>query len=377
MKVLPDEKVQRNVGIPSEYRILAMKKTREHCDETWIIFLDLVKAFDRVPCNLLWIILERFGFPPKIITILKSLHKNVNVKFTAGTVTRILSSIIGVKQGDILGPMLFTTFIAAIMITWRKIYDRSLCIFRTKKDFILTGRRSTTKGIDFLLIDSEYADNTAVLFDSRESLETFSPLSINHFEKFGMEVHVGHCDQPNKSSKTDVLFVSAPPSSYAEPTIFDDINLQPINLGNNRFLPIVTKFNYLGTTLNIDCRDNEVVVFKIKKAGNAFGALRKCFYFLKPNISVDAERARYEGLILSILLYSAECYNFKISNKELLRRLNLRKIDDYIIKRQLRWGGHVARMDFDRLPEKCLCGYVLNVPLVHLNFHTAVVCISC
>ena len=261
---------------------LAMKKTREHCDETWIIFLDLVKAFNRVPCNLLWIILERFGFPPKIITILKSLHKNVNVKFTAGTVTRILSSIIGVKQGDILGPMLFTTFIAAIMITWRKIYDRSLCIFRTKKDFILTGRRSTTKGIDFLLIDSEYADNTAVLFDSRESLETFSPLSINHFEKFGMEVHVGHCDQPNKSSKTDVLFVSAPPSSYAEPTIFDDINLQPINLGNNRFLPIVTKFNYLGTTLNIDCRDNEVVVFKIKRAGNAFGALRKYFYFLKP-----------------------------------------------------------------------------------------------
>ena len=31
------------------------------------------KAFDRVPRDLFWIILERFGFPPKIITILKSL----------------------------------------------------------------------------------------------------------------------------------------------------------------------------------------------------------------------------------------------------------------------------------------------------------------
>ena len=82
------------------------------------------------------------------------------------------------------------------MITWRKIYDRRLCIFRIKKDFILTGQRSTSKEIDFSLSDSEYEDDTAVLFDSRESLETSSPQSINHFEKFRMEIHVGHCDLP-------------------------------------------------------------------------------------------------------------------------------------------------------------------------------------
>ena len=122
-----------------------------------------------------------------------------------------------------------------------------------------------------------------------------------------MEFYVGHCDQPNKPSKTQVLFVSAPPSSYAEPTTFDDRNLQPINLGNNRFLPVVTKFSYLGTTLNIDCRDNENVVFKIKKACNAFGALRKCL-FSNPKISVHVKRAVYEGLILSILLYGAESW---------------------------------------------------------------------
>ena len=61
------------------------------------------------------------------------------------------------------------------------------------------------------------------------------------------------------------------------------------------FLPVVTKFNYLGRNLNIDCRDNEDVVLRIKKAGNAFGALRKCL-FSNPNISVDVKRAVYEGL---------------------------------------------------------------------------------
>ena len=80
---------------------------------------------------------------------MKSLHKNVNVKFAVGAVTHILSSIIGVKQEGILGPILFTIFIAAIMIMWKKMSDRPLSIFRTKKDFILTGRRAAAKGIDF------------------------------------------------------------------------------------------------------------------------------------------------------------------------------------------------------------------------------------
>ena len=143
-------------------------------------------------------------------------------------VTHILSNIINVNQGGILGSILFTIFIAAIMITWRKLYDRPLCIFRTKKDFISTRHRPTTKGIDFSLSNSEYADNTTVLFDSRE---IFSPLLLNHFEKFGMKVNIGHCNQPNKPSETEVLFVSAPLSSYAVTTTFDNRNLQPINLG--------------------------------------------------------------------------------------------------------------------------------------------------
>ena len=51
-----------------------MKKRREHSLESWILFLDLVKAFDRVPRELLWSILGKLGVPPKLIQLLKSLH---------------------------------------------------------------------------------------------------------------------------------------------------------------------------------------------------------------------------------------------------------------------------------------------------------------
>ena len=198
-----------------------------------------------------------------------------------------------------------------------------------------------------------------------------------------MKVHVGYRDQPNKPSKTEVLFVSAPPSCYAEPTTFDVRNLQPINLGNNRFLPVVTKFNYLSATLNIDCRDNEDVVFQTKTAGNAFGAIRKCL-FPNPNVSVDAKQAVYEGL-LSILLYGAEswcftkklfstlrifdnrcfrsiwrvtvteCNNFRISNEELL--ICLRKIDGYATVRLV---IQLEEISIEFREKCCLRGYVLN-----------------
>ena len=368
---------------------LAMKKRREHGQETWILFLDLVKAFDRVPREMLWAVLEKFGVPPKLINILKALHKNIDVKFEVDGVTHTIKCIIGVKQGDILGPILFVMYIAAVMITWRSSVDRPLCIFRSKEDFVLTGRRAAAKGTDFSFGDSEYADDTAVLFPTRENLEHYTPILLKHFERFGMEVHTGDKTQPDKPSKTEVLFVAAPSTVYNDPSTYDGRDLSQIELGNHRFLPVVSKFCYLGSILTRNCKDEEDIKSRIQAAGNSFGALRKCL-FTNQSISFPAKRTVYEGLILSILLYGSESWclteellnllrtfharsvramcrvnrwhvrKHRITTKELLMRVGLKSIDTYITQRQLRWAGHVARMTYDRLPRKMLSSWVPN-----------------
>ena len=53
-----------------------------------------------------------------------------------------------------------------------------------------------------------------------------------------------------------------------------------------------------------------------------------------------------------------QTYIYRISTENLLERLSLNKIDEYITLRQLSWLGHVARMSFDRLPRKLLSSWV-------------------
>ena len=139
---------------------MAMKKRREHSKETWILFLDLVKAFDRVPRELLWQNLK-FGVPPKLVRLLKALHKDVLVKFEVEGFEHEVKCTIGVKQGDILGPVLFIIYMAGVMTEWRKITGPNYpaVVFLMKPDSKLTGRRPSAKGIPFELNDSEYVDD--------------------------------------------------------------------------------------------------------------------------------------------------------------------------------------------------------------------------
>ena len=196
----------------------------------------LVKAFDRVPRKLLSEILVRFGVPIKLVSLLKALHKD-NVNFSIDDIGKSMKNTIGVKQGDILGPILFLFSICAIMITWRAKLNINPCIFRSKNDNKMIGRRYTARRKELFLLDLEYADDTAVLFDNRNHLVVGIVSILEHFDRFGTEIHTGVLE-PGENSKTEVLFCSKPSSFYNTPYTFDDADLSDIIL-DDRYIPIV------------------------------------------------------------------------------------------------------------------------------------------
>ena len=60
----------------------------------------------------------------------------------------------------------------------------------------MTGRNVAADGEDFDVADSEYADDTSVLYTSRDSLVISTPHMIQHFSRFGMDIHVGTQQKP-------------------------------------------------------------------------------------------------------------------------------------------------------------------------------------
>ena len=100
-----------------------MEKTRELRRCLYIAFVDFVKAFDTVNCELLFIILRKLGCPPKFIRIIKKLYTDVHARLIVdGELTQSLEYNSGVKQGCKLAPTLFGIYAAVLLwLAFKKI----------------------------------------------------------------------------------------------------------------------------------------------------------------------------------------------------------------------------------------------------------------
>ena len=73
----------------------------------WVLFADLVKAFDTSNHVLLVKLLESYGCPPALRSAITRMYKNSKVRLLIGEIDTTIPFNVGVKQGDSMAPVLF------------------------------------------------------------------------------------------------------------------------------------------------------------------------------------------------------------------------------------------------------------------------------
>ena len=111
--------------------------------ELWMAFVDLEKAFDRVPREVLWWALRRLGVEKGMIRLIKAMYAGSTTAVKVqGEGTESFEVKVGVHQGSVLSPLLFVMVMEALS-------------------------RDCREGLPYELL---YADDLVLMAESREGL---------------------------------------------------------------------------------------------------------------------------------------------------------------------------------------------------------------
>ena len=184
----------------------------------------------------------------------------------------------------------------------------------------------------------------------QEITSRFSEIS----KAFGLQI---------STHKTELLYQLSPNNQNRD-------NVQPIVTIDGEALNMVHKFKYLGSYVSDDIKVDTEISHRIQMASAAYGKLKKRL-FDSHDISLVTKLAVFRAVVLSALLYAIDTMtlyrrhinkltNFqirhlrqmlklqwsdKIPNVEVLKRAEMPSVEALITKAQLRWTGHVVRME--------------------------------
>lgn len=349
--------------------IFTARQLQEKCQEQncalYMAFFDLSKAFDSIHRPLLWEILKKYGCPTKFINVVRLFHDDMEAAVINGNSTSDKFPVrVGVKQGCVIAPTLFSIFLAAMLEYIDKRLQPSVSVaYRTDgKLFNLRRLQAKSKVTITTVVELQYADDSAVCAHSAVELQSIIDIFAEAYAKFGLSVN---------HSKTKVLFQPIPHTCPPTPVIkVDDISLE-----------VVEQFQYLGSLLSQNMKIDLEVEHRIQAASVAFGKLWRRV-FGDHDIRLRTKISVYKAVIIPTLLYGAEAWTVyrrhmqlldmfhqrclrrilrfhwsdRRSNVSVLQQTHMASVETMLKKLQLRWSGHVVRMDDSRLPKQLFYG---------------------
>ncbi|XGW10232.1 hypothetical protein V3C99_012037 [Haemonchus contortus] len=298
---------------------LLLEKHREKRRPVHLAFLDLEKAFDRVPRDVIWYALRQHGVPEELIEWVRILYTSPKsrVQTAAGTSTDFPISV-GVHQGSALSPLLFVVVMDAIT-------------------------KDLQKPAPWTLL---YADDVMLASEDKSELESQVQTWSDRLARFGLRLNV---------KKTEYLTTDS-----SEP---GSIKI------NGTELTRTTTFKYLGSALASDGSLGFETNSRVNAAWLKWRSMTGVL--CDKNIPERLKSKIYRTVIRPVAIYGAECWPTtkevearlsvmetkmlrwtagvtrldRISNDAIRERFGVAPIVDKMREARLRWYGHVLRAD--------------------------------
>ena len=370
--------------------------------DIFFIFVDLEKAFDRVPRQVLWWAMRKLGVQEWVISVVKSMYENARSKVRLGSdLSEEFNVKVGVHQGSVLSPLLFAIVMEAVSrefrhgCPWELLYADDLVIAadtieELKERFLCWKSNLEAKGLKVNI------GKTKVLCSNGDA-------SPQHVEKSkfpcgvcgqGVGANSIFCnscqhwihkrcsglatrlkDDPNfKCKRCTGELESAPPPAITE-----------IEIAGDTF-DVVESFCYLG---DVTDRTGGCFAATTARVRGAWKSFRELLPVLtNKGISLCRRGKIHQQCVREVLLHASETWPAKTddiarlvrsdnamvrwicsvrlserrSMAELRQLLGIEDIPSLLQFNRLRWFGHVERMPSYEWPKKIQADFEIDGP---------------
>ena len=296
------------------------EKYLEKQKDLYFAFVDLEKAYDRIPRELVYWCLRKRGVPERTVRLVQATYKNAStVVRTSQGQTKPFHIRVGLHQGSALSPFLFVMVMDTIT-------------------------KQCRKGLPWEVL---FADDLVIIAESECELQRKVLEWQRGMANQGLKVNTG---------KTEVMVCSRVK------------RLTNIVDGSNIKLDQVQSFKYLGLVLSEEGKSEEAVKARVTAAWNKWKEVRGVVGDRKMPRKLKVKI--YETVIRPVLTYGAEVWTVRKKEERLLETTEMRmlrrirgvtlrdrmrsndirselgveNITSRIRTSRLRWFGHVKRM---------------------------------
>uniref|UniRef100_A0A1Y1MCV0 Reverse transcriptase domain-containing protein n=1 Tax=Photinus pyralis TaxID=7054 RepID=A0A1Y1MCV0_PHOPY len=316
-----------------------IQKTAQKKSNACFAFIDLEKAFDKVPRKKVWKILYENGINGKLIRVVQSLYQNSKNRVIKGNLkSESFTTKAGLRQGGVMSPLLFTIFMDNIIKQCQKKINKKLHV----------GYKNMTR---IEIAACAFADDIVITAKNQKDLQDNLDVWNKILAENGMKIN---------KNKTKVMSIAQEPHEL-------HIYIEEEKLEQ------VTHYTYLG--VQIDDRGNEEgeINERIQKAARMYYALNKNF-ISKKEVSRKTKMMVYKVIFRPILTYGSESWTLgrkeqgkiqtidmkylrrvkgitrrdHIRNEDVRKELQVQPITEFIVSKQLSWWGHLQRMSDGR-----------------------------